>query len=387
MTNEKSFYRFQGLFRLILAMMVLWGHSIMLFFPELTWFPQLQLGNVAVSCFFVLSGYLMTAAVYLWYKDRLLSFIANRYLRISPPLFVAGVLSIIAFVSLLKLGFPLDYWEPIPTAWISVDNGIRTLLSPLFPLNQLLEKLFNLSSQNTYNFVRYSWAIYVEFFFYWLLFSYFLLRKLLDARIAAVIFLTLIATMSVAGIIYHQQSNSGVVNSILERIPLIAAMKWLPQFLLGVMLCEMERDQSGSIWLKILFCLSAMGALIQLCLFAKADFLIVGLLYLVTLFVGFLVVFSKKQEFSIGKLLISRKIDNKFGSLSYPVYINHYSIGLLFFNILAGLQFFVVDQPLLLRLLLFVLFNIIVIGISKMLINITDIITDSLRDRIRGQKL
>lgn len=387
MTNEKSFYRFQGLFRLILAMMVLWGHSIMLFFPELTWFPKLQFGNVAVSCFFVLSGYLMTAAVYLWYKNKLLSFITNRYLRISPPLFVAGVFSIISFLCLLKLGFPLDYWEPIPTEWISLDNMIRTLLSPLFPLNQVLENFFNLSSQNTYNFVRYSWAIYVEFFFYWLLFSYFLLKKLLNEKGVAIFSLILITLMSVAGIVYHEDVNSGKVSSLLGKIPLITAMKWIPQFLLGVILCEIERNKTRNIWLKILFFLSIIGALTQLCLFAKADFIIVGLLYLITLFLGFLSIMNKKQEFRVGSFLINKKLDNKIGSLSYPVYINHYAIGLLFFNILAGLNFFVLDQPFFLRLSLFIFFNIIVICISKILINITDMLTDSLRDRIRGQKL
>jgi peptidoglycan/LPS O-acetylase OafA/YrhL len=386
MTNEKSIYRFQGLFRLILAMMVLWGHSIMLFFPELTWFPKLQFGNVAVSCFFVLSGYLMTAAVYLWYKNKLLSFITNRYLRISPPLFVAGVFSIVSFLCLLKLGFPLDYWEPIPPEWISLDNMIRTLLSPLFPLNQVLENFFNLSSQNTYNFVRYSWAIYVEFFFYWLLFSYFLLKKLLNQKGVAIFSLILITLMSVAGIVYHEEVNSKA-SSLLGKIPLITAMKWIPQFLLGVVLCEIERNKTRNIWLKILFFLSIIGALIQLCLFAKADFIIVGLLYLVTLFLGFLSIMNKKQEFRVGSFLINKKIDNKIGSLSYPVYINHYAIGLLFFNILAGLNFFVLDQPFLLRLFLFIFFNIIVICISKILINITDMLTDSLRDRIRGQKL
>ena len=78
----ESSYRMQGFYRFILALMVLWSHSVVSFFPEMSgWFSDLQLGNVGVSSFFVLSGYLMSEAISNWYSNRLPNFLINRYLH------------------------------------------------------------------------------------------------------------------------------------------------------------------------------------------------------------------------------------------------------------------------------------------------------------------
>jgi len=52
-------YKYHGLLRLMLALFVLWSHSFIIFFPSQVWFLKLELGNAAVSIFFVISGYLM----------------------------------------------------------------------------------------------------------------------------------------------------------------------------------------------------------------------------------------------------------------------------------------------------------------------------------------
>jgi peptidoglycan/LPS O-acetylase OafA/YrhL len=77
--------------RYALSLLVIYSHSFALLgFPE----PGLYLftyGNLAVKCFFALSGYLITSS-YLRINN-LFHYFANRLLRILPGLFVALILS------------------------------------------------------------------------------------------------------------------------------------------------------------------------------------------------------------------------------------------------------------------------------------------------------
>ena len=67
-----------------------------------------------------------------WYKNKLNNFIINRYLRISPPLFLAAILSIVIHYLLYYNGIAIiDGNEILSTS----------LLSPFFPFNILLSKI------------------------------------------------------------------------------------------------------------------------------------------------------------------------------------------------------------------------------------------------------
>ncbi len=198
--TPESLYKMQGLYRFVLALMVLWSHSVLRFFPETSgWFTDLQLGNVAVSSFFVLSGYLMMEAITLWYADRLPNFLINRYLRIGPPLFVAAVLSIAVHFSLLHSGGLSAGLESIPQDGISRDNALLALLAPLFPFDSQFAKLFSIAPAPYYQFVRYSWAIMTELIFYWFLFFYALSLRYFGARLANTSFLFIALLMFVLG--------------------------------------------------------------------------------------------------------------------------------------------------------------------------------------------
>ena len=66
-----------------------------------------------------------------------------------------------------------------------------------------------------------------------------------------------------------------------------------------------------------------------------------------------------------------RKIDNFLGSLSYPIYINHYSICFLYYSILQVNQLVISNSIFLLSLFIITLFSIFTIlivekNISKM---------------------
>lgn len=150
--TPESNYKMQGAYRFLLALMVLWSHSVLKFFPEVSdWFPYLQLGNVAVSSFFVLSGYLMMEAITLWYSNRLPNFLINRYLRIGPPLFVAAVVSVAVHFSVLYTVTISAGLESIPDSGISLDNALLSLLAPYFRLMVSWRSCLELTLRPTIN--------------------------------------------------------------------------------------------------------------------------------------------------------------------------------------------------------------------------------------------
>ena len=86
-------YRYFGGFRLLLAMLVMTQH----FGADLCAGPAgggpgaLHAGSVAVLVFFALSGFVITEAVDLVYRNRPGPFLTNRLLRIVPHFLLAVV--------------------------------------------------------------------------------------------------------------------------------------------------------------------------------------------------------------------------------------------------------------------------------------------------------
>ncbi|WP_186411563.1 acyltransferase family protein [Candidatus Propionivibrio aalborgensis] len=385
-------YKMQGVFRFVLALMVLWSHSTLVFIPELSgWLPQLQLGNVAVSVFFVLSGYLMAEAVANWYSLRSFSFIINRYLRIGPPLLVAAVVSIVVHFAILHIGTAGVRLESIPEGAISYENAVLSLLAPLFPLDSRIAKLFGITPEPYYQFVRYSWAIFTEMIFYWALFLHSLCARFVGTRSAGTVFLLAAFGMFAVGTLnYGGFLRGSQWGDLAARIPLVFHMQWAPHFLLGVMIsyygCEGSRRP---LLLAILFAAGAM-ACVQLGVYAGPNMsgasLVVGL-YVLTLLAGFLVILGGRQEYSVGRFRLTRRHDRTVGNLSYPIYINHYALALAIINAIyiAGLD--IPNLSWMVRSVAFILFNVIIIVCAAFLIRLTDALTDGLRDHFRGVAL
>lgn len=384
-------YRMQGFFRFVLALMVLWSHSVPAFFPELTsLFSRLQLGNVAVSAFFVLSGYLMSEAIAIWYSGRLSQFISNRYLRISPPLFVAAVVSIGVHIALSQMNLTMIGIEEIPNDALSRSNIIISLLDPLFPFNIPVAKLLGVvPPPNSYAFVRYAWAIFTELIFYWTLAAYFVTARLADARIASVTFFLIVVLMFVLGTGHYNDLFDPAAARPIARIPFVFHMQWAPHFLIGVMISRYARDRNPAA-LTVLLAAGLMAA-IQLALYVRLDVIgtipVLGL-YFATLAAGFWLILANKREYRLGPFRFTAKLDRAFGNLSYPIYINQFALALAILSILylvigAGVG----TLPVVIRLALFLVFNLLIIGTAAALISLTDSLTDQLRDRLRGAAL
>ena len=139
--NSKQVYRVFGSYRFVLALLVLVSHAAM-------WLPQgvgkLALGNVGVMSFFVLSGFVIAEALDIFYRDSIMRFAANRFLKLYPTYWVVAALSVAVFAYI---------GHPLPVTFLSLATNFTIVLGHLKFANNLL-------------FVSVAWAVIVELFFY-----------------------------------------------------------------------------------------------------------------------------------------------------------------------------------------------------------------------------
>ena len=193
--------------------------------------------------------------------------------------------------------------------------------------------------------------------------------------------------MGFAGIFSYNNLISEDLVNLINNIPFISQLQWAPHFLLGVLFVKVNRLSikffAGSLPLMIAYLLSA----IQLSLYAKADFMWVVSIYTLALIAGFSLILSPKKIHNFGLMKLDRATDQLLGGLSYPIYINQSAIALLMISLCGYFSISFAEINVFARVLMFLIYNLIVILLSSYLIKITDTLTDSLRDRIRGQKL
>jgi peptidoglycan/LPS O-acetylase OafA/YrhL len=361
-------YKFQGVFRFLLALMVLWSHTFVIFFPKFDWFNNFQFGNVAVASFFVLSGYLMHSAIKNIYFDKLNNFILNRYLRISPPFLIAAFFSISIHYILNYFDLKIFNGENYINYDIifTTSNISYSIFAPFFPIGGFISRLF--FGDYNYVFVGYSWAIYAELMFYWLIWLYYKLSNVIFNKILKITFIIVLITFSILSIVPSDLSNLDPL--FFKKIYIF---QWTPHFLLGTILANKTTK-----YYKVQFYFLFIFSIIQIGIYAKSDYINVISLYLIVNIIGFLIINSEKETLNIYNFTITKKIDKYFGNLSYPIYLNHFAISLLFFSIPS--------KYLILNLVSYIFFNVSAVCISYFLIRITDSFTDSLRDKTRGVK-
>ena len=366
-------YKFQGIFRFILAIMVLWSHTFTIFFPNFSFFKHLQLGNVAVASFFVLSGYLMHSAIKYIYIDNLNNFILNRYIRISPPFLIAAVFSIFTHYLLNTLSLNIFNGEYfiLYKSIFTIPNISYSIFAPFFPIGGFISRMF--FGEYNYVFVGYSWAIYTELIFYWFIWMYFKSGFLRFNTVIKFLIITVVLILSLLSLIPVNYTNLDPI--FFKKINLF---QWTPHFLLGVILVK-KTILKFNIQALLLFLYS----IIQIGVYAKNDYLYVTSLYILVNIIGFHLINSEKVTYKILDFEITKKIDKYFGNLSYPIYLNHYALTLFFFS--TFLKYYTLNT-ILFNLFLFIIFNFLSILISFYLIKLTDYYTDSIRDRIRGFK-
>jgi peptidoglycan/LPS O-acetylase OafA/YrhL len=210
------------LFRIIFALMVLWGHSYEMIDGDAhrEIFTKLHLdmswGSIGVDGFFLLSGFLIVQS---WMRDsRLSDFLRKRVLRIVPGYVVAVVLSFIA-AGIFAPGAPRFFHDSLHSVrfWISTLLLDAPLAAPAFPGN----------SNNAFN--GSLWTITYEFRCYLLVALFgiagFIRQRFVWLAITGLFFL-IMTSLSI------QQHISWTHSLLITGNP-VAIFRLLPVFLLG----------------------------------------------------------------------------------------------------------------------------------------------------------
>jgi peptidoglycan/LPS O-acetylase OafA/YrhL len=300
-----------GVFRLFLAMAVVFGHSS---HPG-GWFLT---GPARVQAFFVISGFYMALILDGKYNNTAL-FYQNRFLRLFPGYFLMVFLAIVTlivtgrggyygsardFIDALTSGYPEPALSIIfmnlailgqeISLFFFVDSGHLQFTPDMQPFNQLLV---------TYLLIPQAWSISLEIYFY--LLAPFLIRCSTKTLIA----------MMVAGICLR------IILSFLECPIDPWQNRFFPTsivFFLAGLLSYRLYGRLGSLWTSQWI---GWGAFVLLpgfvATFRQWDFPGNTTLFLVA------VPFFIPAIFSVTKNL---SLDRFIGNLSYPVYLNHFLV-------------------------------------------------------------
>lgn len=305
-------YKLLGTYRLILALMVAFGHIATGAGPQdlAKIVTPMAPGFVAVLLFFVVSGYVIAEATDVFYQGRPKAFIQNRFYRIYPPFLFALVLSILIHTILVLFDFPIKD-NPSWTRLAQVYNPIKIF----YNIVSLLDYHVANATERYYVFVRYIWAVVVEIQFYAIMALAIYVARAKGRR-------GLILTFALcAGLSFLP--SFGVKGAGLYRI-----IEHLPFFLLGVSVYFIQKKPT------LLFLLGGAVSLLAVSLAFARHMSLLSLDVTSSLFYGLLIVFLILARLPPPSPRV-RKIDALFGDLTYPLYLNHYIFEVVGFSVLG----------------------------------------------------
>jgi peptidoglycan/LPS O-acetylase OafA/YrhL len=338
-------YREFGIFRLFLATCVLIQHVIVNVAPigrlqaDLAPF---EFGSVAVLVFFCLSGFVITEAASQVYANKPVAYLVNRLLRIAPHFIVAVVIGICLHALFFSLGTLHSFDRAHPELVTGQMFDLSNLAANLIAFLPGTRRLMN------FEFVGVIWAVRVEMVFY------------------IIVFLCLILPMRLR-------------NSLGYLIPVSLALAFAGMFLLsrqigffyfflyGVLLFNWRRHR-----LALIGCAIGMSAFMSL-VPAEAD---AGYVRAATAQYLFLVVLIGVMTWLAVRHGRYRRIDQRCGDLTYPLYVYHEDFIVLTLSVTGGYSYAAAIAGAVLA----------VVG-SYGLMRLVDLPVNKLRDLIRGQRL
>jgi peptidoglycan/LPS O-acetylase OafA/YrhL len=370
--RPEAAYRVLGGLRFSLAMMVVVGHTFALSFgagPPRYFIAQIGLGNIAVNGFFVLSGFIIAEAVHLFYTGRPGAFLVNRALRLIPPFWAATLVSILVHVWLSRLGaLKLPDYESVPSNMFAPDNLLVqiTAIIPIFNLNRVLG-----DAREAYYFVRFAWAVYVEFVFY---FAYAAAMLCWNWARRAVPLRTFALAWGGGFLALH------AVNEYVH--PLYWALHYAPYFVLGCSLyfVRVSGDRAAKLLSLIAYILVGLHFFRytqgQTAMSVEAVY---GIAKPRVLVATLMMLSLPLVLMALASLQVSRRaarIDKWLGDLTYPLYLNHYVVLVAAWSLVEQHSWAV---------------QIVVIGLALLLSYAMKLAVDvpvaSLRDWVRGLRL
>jgi len=311
-------YRALGGFRFVLAVIVVLSHTWFLSFDHRSFVQDLGVGNFAVMGFFVLSGFIISEAIDIFYRDRPGAFLGNRFLRLAPPYWAAAIFSILIHAILSSAGILMlpDYASPPGVMFDFRNLAVQiTGIFPLFNVNHFFPRV------EWYYFVRFAWAIFVEFVFYFsiaICVAFWpVARKISSIRV----YLVSIATAALGVHVFSEYVH-----------PMHTSFAFFPYFVLGASIyCRKVRQDRVAV---VIAAVSYILVAIHFLRYTQGQLpLYVDWWSGVTRPVVFIPTLTMLAiplllEYILGIRLSDRltKFDQSLGDLTYPLYLNHYAV-------------------------------------------------------------
>ncbi len=310
-----------GAFRFLLAVLVMVHHfGIELASPAMiaAIAPRVP-GDVAVMAFFVLSGFIIFEAIDSFYAGRPVAFLANRLLRIVPP-YVAALVAAVAVHAVILLA----------TGGLRQLDG-KPLDASIFALTNLVANLFDLAPgigfvglTPAYEFLWLAWTLRVELMFYAMVFA------------AAVLFASAWGRTGFAGKVGPAWGAVAALFLVLGLLSAIGrapyTLQFAPYFVFGAACYLWDGGRRGALWVMLL-CLPLIA--VQFWDYNAGFFAQhlprdrLGHYALLAACIGAFVALALRRAARLPRW------DRWLGDLSYPIYLNHLTLGVVFQSLSA----------------------------------------------------
>jgi peptidoglycan/LPS O-acetylase OafA/YrhL len=322
--TKPGLYQPLGWFRLLLAGMVLVTHfSQNIGSPPIrdAIFP-LCIAMIGVSCFFTLSGYIIAEAMQSFYVERPFAFIVNRLLRIIPPLVGALILASFVYYTLYLCGVLKLFhgMQQSDHAAFGPSNLLRNLAS-LLPLpKELLRPDIDA--------IPVLWTLRIELMFYAAMFGAAVIASLL-ARLRICRYRRAMNGLLVAMAVL---CLAGMVARMAGKAPdLVSYFAW---FGLGVALFFIKAGYTPAWCFAAAFLLASAWQFVAVQIAGRAAYqfnpLLIGQpvspFVPTAILAGCIGIIAVTSSVRMGRF---RPIDRALGNLTYPLYLNHVTAGVL----------------------------------------------------------
>ena len=306
-------YRYLGLLRVLLASLVMLQHAGALLPPTAAAVLQpLEVGGIAVFCFFIVSGFVIAEAVDVFYADRPGAFMTNSLLRLVPTYVAAIALSAAVLALVFPSFVPAINETPITPERFALRTAVLNVLA-LFPIWKFVETHWHVPE-----ILEQGWALRIEFLFYLAMSIATLAAVLLRVAVAPVLTVAGVGALIGMTLLGHQVDGSFIENA--------------PYFIFGVAFYyAVSRRQDR--WLPGAFCLSTCAFASAHLLGRAATFGVAGFprdrIGELALLAGLTLIFAALATIPEGGGTGARRIariDRLCGELTYPLYLMHWCI-------------------------------------------------------------
>ncbi len=338
-------YREFGVFRFFLAVCVLAQHLVVNAAPMgriYATVPPYEIGSLSVLVFFCLSGFVITEAATVLYADKAFAYLTNRFLRIVPHFLIAVIIGISIHWIFFHVG-TLRLSDRAHPELVTVDMfDWLNLVVNLFAFLPGTRRLMS------YDFVGVIWAVRIEMVFYLTVFLCLVLPSRRRPQL-------------------KQAAPLIVVGLALLMLLVSRQFGFFFFFLYGVLLYDWRAHRTA-----LVGCVAGMTLFFWLIpVDGGADYTraVLPQYLLLVAFTGIMTWLALRSG-------TYRRIDQRCGDLTYPLYVNHENIIVLTLSITAGYHYSTLVVGFLMSLL-----------VSYCLMRLVDPMVNRVRDVIRGRRL